>query len=270
VLHGSRRISASGSAAAAERQFRRRTVQLVLAADYFTVLPAVFSLLQAPAFAMPVWGVAFLATVLAFTVTLMRAGQGGARLATAAEPPIGDRTPDARWIAGFIYFNRTDPALLVEKRMGIGWTLNFGNPWSWVPLMALALAVVLSPILMRGSADPRTPASPGTEESLRHYIDSLATGRPNYEEMSPQLAASVRQQLPKIMAIVARLGGFRSLTYTGTDADGSDVYEAAFDHGKLEWHIAPLVGGKVTKRSFRALCPHAEACHPDPSPADRP
>jgi uncharacterized membrane protein len=120
VLNWSRRISTSGPPAAAERQFRRRTVLLLLTAEYFTILPPVFSLLQAPAFAMRVWSVALLITILTFTISLMRSGQGGTRLATVAEPPIGDRTADARWIGGFIYFSRSDPALLVEKRMGIG------------------------------------------------------------------------------------------------------------------------------------------------------
>jgi Family of unknown function (DUF5808) len=43
-----------------------------------------------------------------------------------------DRTPDRCWKAGIFYVNPADPALFVEKRHGIGYTLNFGNPWSWV------------------------------------------------------------------------------------------------------------------------------------------
>jgi hypothetical protein len=189
-------------------------------------------------------------TVLAFVISLMRAGQGGARQTTVGGRPIGDRTADARWIGGLIYFNPTDPALLVEKRMGIGWTLNFGNPWSWVPLIAVAVILVIGPLPLQGSSNaalsmPLQPddrgeplksraASPGTEDSLRHYILSLEQGHPNYEEMSPQLAASVNRQLPKIKALIDGLGEFKSLTYEGTDSDGSDVYVAAFARGQLE------------------------------------
>jgi len=144
VLHWSRRISASGPSAAAEREFRRRTVLLILTAEYFTILPPAFSLLQAPALAMQVWSVALPVTLLAFVIRLMHIGQGGARLTTVSGQPIGDRTADARWIGGFIYFNPTDSALLVEKRVGIGWTLNFGNPWSWVFLVGVVAA---APIL---------------------------------------------------------------------------------------------------------------------------
>jgi uncharacterized membrane protein len=272
VLHWSRRVSASGPSAAAERQFRRRTILLILAAEYFTVLPPAFSLLEAPALAMKLWSAALLVTILAFAISLMRAGQGGARLTAAVgrpSRPIGDRTADARWIGGLVYFNPTDPALLVEKRMGIGWSLNFGNPWSWVPLIAIAGILVVGPLLLQGVSNSAVgrllppddrgeplksrPASPGTEDSLRHYILSVEQGHPNYEEMSPQLAASVNRQLPKVMALIDGLGEFKSLTYEGMDSDGADVYLAAFARGRLEWHIGPLVDGKVTYRHVRPL-----------------
>jgi uncharacterized membrane protein len=269
VLHWSRRISASGPAAASERQFRRRTVLLLLAVEYFTILPPIFSLMQAPALAMQVWSVAVIVTIVAFVISLMRAGQGGARLVATDRSPIGDRTADACWIGGLLYFNRTDPALFVEKRMGIGWTVNFGNPWSWVSVIAVTVIVVVAPLTVRGGsklavgepsqpANPVVPlqnkgASPGTEESLRRYIQSLEQGHPNYDEMAPQLAAAVNRQLPKIMSTINGLGAFNSLTYEGTDKDGADVYIAAFARGRLEWHIGPLVDGKVAYRQFHPL-----------------
>jgi uncharacterized membrane protein len=269
VLHWSRRIAVSGPAAASERQFRRRTVSLILTAEYFTILPPIFSLLQAPALAMKVWSVALIVTIVAFVISLIRAGQGGARLVGTGRGPIGDRTADERWVGGFLYFNPTDPALLVERRMGIGWTVNFGNPWSWVPVIAVAVIVVTAPLTVRGGSNlaaggpwqpdnPGAPlqnksASPGTAEALRRYILSLERGHPNYEEMSPQLAAAVTEQLPKIMATINRLGELTSLTYEGPDTVGADVYIAAFTRGRLEWHIGPLIDGKVAYRQFRPL-----------------
>ena len=53
--------------------------------------------------------------------------------------PIGDRSEDRHWKAGFLYVNSSDPALFVEKRFGIGYTLNFGRPASWVLLAAVLL-----------------------------------------------------------------------------------------------------------------------------------
>jgi uncharacterized membrane protein len=260
VLHWSRRVSTSGPSAAAERQFRHRTLLLIITVEYFTLFPLVFSLLQAPALAMKVWSVALVIIILAFVINLMHFGQGGARSTMVTGGPIGDRTADARWIGGLLYFNPADRALMVEKRIGIGWTLNFGNPWSWVPLMGIAVTMAIGPLLGLPSRaahhnEPfksRAP-SPGTEESLRRYIYSLESGHPNYEEMSPKLSASVKLQLLKIMSTIAELGEFQSLTYEGAGSDDSDVYLATFARGRLEWHIGPLVDGKVTSRYFRPL-----------------
>jgi uncharacterized membrane protein len=55
---------------------------------------------------------------------------------------VGHRTPDRCWKWGLIYDNPDDPAVIVEKRFGIGYTVNFGRAWSWV-LMAARLAVLL-------------------------------------------------------------------------------------------------------------------------------
>jgi uncharacterized membrane protein len=76
---------------------------------------------------------------------MIRMGQGGHRLASASSPratdgPHGDATPDSAWKAGLIYYSPADPAVFVEQRVGIGWTLNFGNVWAWL-FLVLALAV---------------------------------------------------------------------------------------------------------------------------------
>jgi uncharacterized membrane protein len=55
-------------------------------------------------------------------------------------------TDDNHW-KGIFYVNRDDPALWIPKRFGIGYTLNFGNPWSWA-VMGLILAAVLAPIFL--------------------------------------------------------------------------------------------------------------------------
>ena len=46
--------------------------------------------------------------------------------------------------SSLFYFNRNDPALFVEKRFGIGWTVNMANPRSWFFLGAILLFVVAS------------------------------------------------------------------------------------------------------------------------------
>jgi uncharacterized membrane protein len=69
------------------------------------------------------------------------------RTAILEGPPIGDTTPDSSWIFGRLYFNRADPTLFVERRMGLGYTLNLGNPWSWV-VMIVFVAGIAIPLLL--------------------------------------------------------------------------------------------------------------------------
>jgi uncharacterized membrane protein len=151
VLHWSRRIAAAGTAAAAERRFRRRIAQLLLTCEYFLALPPVLAMLNAPPAASAAWAAALFATIAVFALGLARTGQGGSRHAdSGADAPLGDRTADACWKLGMIYFNRSDPALLVEKRMGIGYTVNFANPWAWVVLAVLAGVPIVLRLVLGG------------------------------------------------------------------------------------------------------------------------
>jgi len=143
VLNWSRRIATSGVAAAAERRFRRRMALMMVVFEYLCTAPAWFALLapQVSA-AMTVWGVVLVLVIVGFAISLIRIGQGGSLVAArAGAPPTGDRTPDSAWKWGLVYVNSADPAILVEKRLGIGYTLNLGNHWTWV-IIALLLAPV--------------------------------------------------------------------------------------------------------------------------------
>jgi len=93
---------------------------------------------------------ALVTAIVGFTVSLMRGGQGGSHATVAAgAAPVGDRTPDACWKWGLVYVNAADPSILVEKRFGIGYTLNFGNRWTWVVLALLLVAPAAGLILLR-------------------------------------------------------------------------------------------------------------------------
>ena len=157
LLHWSRPIRSSGRAGEAEAGFRRMVVGVLVAAQY--LLAAVFCWsailpLGGISSGPPViWGILVptLIFVVVTTALLLRKGQGGTRTlssvpelaATASKQPIGDRTEDRYWKAGFLYVNSSDPALFVEKRFGIGYTLNFGRPASWGILAAVLLVPVV-------------------------------------------------------------------------------------------------------------------------------
>ncbi len=53
------------------------------------------------------------------------------------------------WKAGLIYYNPDDSALMVPKREGFGYTLNFGRPVCWFIFGAILLLPLLLPFLMQ-------------------------------------------------------------------------------------------------------------------------
>jgi uncharacterized membrane protein len=51
---------------------------------------------------------------------------------------------DNYWKLGLFYVNPVDPAFFVSKRSGIGWTLNFGHPMSWI----ISIGIIAIPIVI--------------------------------------------------------------------------------------------------------------------------
>ena len=96
--------------------------------------------------------------------------------------------------------------------------------------------------------------SPGTEASLRRYIESLESGEPNYAEMEPVVATKVRTQLTEILSNIKRLGALKTITFKSVSPDGMDIYDLEFEHGRAEARMAPLTpDGKVQLRGFSPL-----------------
>ncbi|MGW4747747.1 DUF1648 domain-containing protein [Streptomyces sp. NPDC004290] len=80
-------------------------------------------------------GLPCLATLAIAAHLLLRVGPGGRRLPAAVIDPaeadtgLVPRDDDRFWYgAGALYVNADDPAVLVTPRIGIGWTVNLGNP----------------------------------------------------------------------------------------------------------------------------------------------
>ena len=46
---------------------------------------------------------------------------------------------DEKWIYGFIYYNKEDPKLMVEKRLGMGWSINMARPMGKLITIILVL-----------------------------------------------------------------------------------------------------------------------------------
>ncbi len=95
------------------------------------------------------------AGVLILITVAMRAGRARIRPAGSGQPPgravAAGRDDDRFWKAGLVYINRTDPAIMVSTRIGVGWTLNLGNPAAWL-LIAVIIAAVAGLAVIRIAA----------------------------------------------------------------------------------------------------------------------
>lgn len=97
-----------------------------------------FSIVTAIAIGLVIVGAALLNIML---------GQGGSRI-VLKEQKGGETVHvadlDQYWKAGIFYCNPKDPAIFVEKRFGVGWTINMANPLGWLIFIGI-LALILVP-----------------------------------------------------------------------------------------------------------------------------
>ncbi|KUO66004.1 MAG: hypothetical protein APF84_00205 [Gracilibacter sp. BRH_c7a] len=78
-------------------------------------------------------------------------GQGGSRVKVSegkATEEI-DRDDDKYWKLGQFYFNPNDPTIFIEKRFGIGWTINFASVKGWLILAGIIAIVIASQFIYK-------------------------------------------------------------------------------------------------------------------------
>lgn len=88
-------------------------------------------------------------------------------------------------------------------------------------------------------------ATPGSEAALRRLVTAIAAGKPNYDEMSPELADVIRQQLPKLQGTVSGLGAIQAVEFRGVGNQGWDIYEVKQEHGSTQWRIVLASNGRI-------------------------
>jgi uncharacterized membrane protein len=160
TTHWVRPIHATGPKAARELRFRRTASGLLLITEYFiSVQSSLAALLGgrhasvAYRFGTVLVPALFLFFIFAAVLVLARLGQGGSAVPEPNEttpdvagPPIGDRMNDSYWKLGIVYFNPDDPSVVVERRFGVGYTLNFARPVTWI-IMSLLAGSAFVPII---------------------------------------------------------------------------------------------------------------------------
>ncbi|MFD1850472.1 DUF1648 domain-containing protein [Oceanobacillus bengalensis] len=77
--------------------------------------------------------------LLAALFLAVTTGQGGSRVkgVNSTTDTTINRDDDRYWKLGQFYFNKNDPSLFLEKRFGVGWTINCARPLVWIILIAI-------------------------------------------------------------------------------------------------------------------------------------
>jgi uncharacterized membrane protein len=94
--------------------------------------------------ATAVSAIGFVVLVMAVVIGNVVRGRAQLRPANVRDPqnPRPDAVDDdAHWKGGLFYVNRDDPALMVPRRFGLGWTVNLGRPGGIAITVALLLVI---------------------------------------------------------------------------------------------------------------------------------
>ncbi len=123
---------------------RKPALVVMLAAESIVALfPALIPLQTAAGLRIPIPLMIVLPLVL-----LLPALAYAAHESNKPRDPI-DPTPNECWKGGIIYYNPNDAALFVQRRDGMGFTINFGNRRCWLLYAGLVLVLASGPLVMQ-------------------------------------------------------------------------------------------------------------------------
>jgi len=86
----------------------------------------------------------FIFIILIGTVIFaVKVGRAGTKIESPSKSGISDLDEDQFWKGGIIYFNKNDPSIFVEKRFGVGWTINLANPIGYLIIICPLIVILL-------------------------------------------------------------------------------------------------------------------------------
>jgi uncharacterized membrane protein len=160
-----------GISVAAQQRFRQATAAFLagtaILVTIMLTLISIFSIRSAlglaagmPPALMFIVGALVVYAVGGSLYLAIRFGQGGARLERSAgtAPLTNGLADNSHWVLGMFYVNRDDPSVFVEKRFGLGYTINFGNRRALVLLAGFL--VIVGAIVLIGILLPQTRVMP--------------------------------------------------------------------------------------------------------------
>jgi hypothetical protein len=86
--------------------------------------------------------------VLIIAIAILALIKNNINLKTKQEQQIINRDDDRHYKFGIIYYNKNDPSLFVEKRIGIGATLNLARPIAKVIMSIIVLSIIATFVIL--------------------------------------------------------------------------------------------------------------------------
>ncbi|MEK9199568.1 DUF1648 domain-containing protein [Ureibacillus sp. 179-F W5.1 NHS] len=94
---------------------------------------------------------AFLFIVLAGSLIFaLKVGRSDKKIEGTIDEKIMEVDEDQYWKGGMFYFNKNDPSIFVEKRFGVGWTINFANPVGYLIVFVPLIIIIIISFVMGG------------------------------------------------------------------------------------------------------------------------
>jgi beta-lactamase regulating signal transducer with metallopeptidase domain len=93
--------------------------------------------------------------------------------------------------------------------------------------------------------------APGSRDALLRGIADMQNGTPQYDRMSPQLAAKIRRQASGMQAILKSFGKVETIFFRGVGPGGYDIYGVKFANGSADFRLLLDADGKVDDVYFQ-------------------
>jgi hypothetical protein len=94
---------------------------------------------------------------------------------------------------------------------------------------------------------------PGSEAALVRHLEGIRSGKPIYDQMTPELAAVVRGAAAQGQALLAQLGAVQSITFKSVIANGADMFEVIYENGATQYGIGLAADGKINMLNYRRV-----------------
>lgn len=95
--------------------------------------------------------------------------------------------------------------------------------------------------------------TPGTEAALRRLVAGLASGAPEYDELSPEFAEVVRRDLPMTHPWFKSLGELKSVSFHGRGLMNDDAYDLVFANGEILMSVVLDAEGRMAGGILRPV-----------------